>query len=307
MQTNKLNAILGGLLGHAVGDALGSTVEFQDASYIKQVYGRHTEMIGGGVFRWRPGQGTDDSDLQWAVLSSYVDNRSECDIHVVGRKFLAWMDSNPPDIGNTTIQGLTNLEATGDPFKSGVTEGFQGCGNGSLMRTLPTGLIRTEQKARIEETKLISAITHAHPLCVGSCIAYNEIVNDLLEGVPVEDAIRYAQELDIHSDIVDALSIPADTPVEDLDTDGYVLSTLSCAVWAIQQADTFENILVDLVNQGDDSDTTGAVAGGLLGVLHTVEAIPSRWVEVLEYGPQLKAAAPIVARMRELDAEKITD
>ena len=64
--------------------------------------------------------------------------------------------------------------------------------------------------------------------------------------------------------------------MERLRTGGYVIDSLACSVWAIQQDGSFEDVLVALVNRGKDADTTGAIAGGLLGVLHGVEAIPSR-------------------------------
>ena len=60
--------ISGGLLGVAVGDALGATVEFLSPSEINDRFGVHREIVGGGAFNWKPGEGTDDTDLTWAVL-----------------------------------------------------------------------------------------------------------------------------------------------------------------------------------------------------------------------------------------------
>ena len=67
------SGITGGLLGVAAGDALGATVEFMSPSEIRHRFGVHREITGGGAFDWLPGEGTDDTDLTWAVLSAYLD------------------------------------------------------------------------------------------------------------------------------------------------------------------------------------------------------------------------------------------
>ncbi len=77
-----------------------------------------------------------------------------------------------------------------------------------------------------------------------------------------------------------------------------MIDSLACAVWAIQQPESLESVLVDLVNRGDDADTTCAIAGGLLGVIHGADAIPSRWLDKLEYADKMIAAATELARLR---------
>ena len=67
--------IAGALLGLAAGDALGATVEFLSPADIRR-RGRHSEICGGGVFGWRVGQGTDDTDLAYAVARTYVEGYS---------------------------------------------------------------------------------------------------------------------------------------------------------------------------------------------------------------------------------------
>ena len=58
MAESLLDAIAGGLLGVAAGDALGATVEFMTPKEIEEEYGVHREIIGGSELEWRPGQGT---------------------------------------------------------------------------------------------------------------------------------------------------------------------------------------------------------------------------------------------------------
>ncbi len=287
--------IAGGLLGVAAGDALGATLEFMNAAEIRDRYGVHREIIGGGPFGWRPGQGTDDTDLTWAVLSAYLDGRYT--LEKVAANMVDWYRKGPLDIGGATARALDKVRRGGDPRRSGG-RGEYSCGNGSLMRCIPTALVRANDHTRRRELVEISAITHAHVRCTDSCLAYGEIVNVLLDGAEVRHALGAARSLDLHSDVRQALDVDPTLSVEDLGTSGYVIDSLRCAVWAIQQDDTFEEVIVSLVNRGRDTDTTGAIAGGLAGVLHGAEAIPVRWRRELEYHDRMMEAVPDLVRLR---------
>ena len=166
------------------------------------------------------------------------------------------------------------------------------------MRCIPTALVRADAIIRRRELAEISAVTHAHRRCADSCVAYGEIVNALLEGAGAPEALASARALNLDPKVRGALNIDPQLPVDRLRTSGYVIDSLGCAAWAIQQDATFEEVIVALVNRGDDTDTTGAIAGGLVGVLQGVEAIPSRWRRKLEYHDRLVAAVPHLLALR---------
>ena len=63
---------------------------------------------------------------------------------------------------------------------------------------------------------------------------------------------------------------------------GYVIDTLEAALWAFFSTESFEDGAVRAVNLGDDADTVAAVYGGLAGAYYGFDAIPSRWVDILE-------------------------
>ena len=84
----------------------------------------------------------------------------------------------------------------------------------------------------------------------------------------------------------------------DLDTSGYVLGTLGVAVWALFSGLGFEEALITVVNLGGDADTTGAVAGALLGAHYGADAVPARWVRALAYGPEVMSLAPSLCDLR---------
>lgn len=293
-----IDTIARALTGLAAGDALGATVEFLSPAEIERRHGQHREITGGGAFDWRPGQGTDDTDLALAVADGYlnVEGRPGPTINSIAAEMLDWYHTNPRDIGATTRTALAKLDATGDPSTSGCSED-RSCGNGSLMRALPTALVRTDPELRRREAAEISAITHAHPKCVDSCIAYTEIAAALLDGASPRQAIAAARSLDLEPSVRTVLATPAEVPVEELRTSGYVLDSLACATWAIQQSTGYEHVLIALVNRGDDADTTGAIAGGLVGL--TNDKIPSRWTSVLEAADRIEHLAAAIGGIRQ--------
>ena len=77
-----------------------------------------------------------------------------------------------------------------------------------------------------------------------------------------------------------------------------MVSTLQVGVWALLQRRPLEDVLVEVVNLGGDADTTGAVAGGLLGVRDGVAAIPRRWADALEYRDALLSLVPQLLAVR---------
>lgn len=285
-----------GLLGVAIGDALGATVEFMTPAAIQAAHGTHDRIVGGGAFGWRPGQGTDDTDLTWAVAAAYLDGFT---IARVADNMLAWYSTGPRDVGATTAAALSAYGRHGDPTRSGRTHD-RSAGNGSLMRALPTAITQPDPERRAAHAAAISAVTHAEPRCVDACIAYTDIAAALLAGREPHDAIATAAARpELHHEVADALAQPADTSAADLDTSGYVVSSLRCAVWAIRQPEPAPDVLVDLVNRGDDADTTGAIAGGLLGLaMATSDRWPHEWTDPLEYRNRLVTAAPQLVALR---------
>ncbi|MCK9931776.1 ADP-ribosylglycohydrolase family protein [Frankia sp. Mgl5] len=292
----------GALLGLAAGDALGATLEFMPPEEIRRRHGVHTEITGGGAFGWRPGQGTDDTDLTIAVARAYADGYQ---LGAVTEHFLRWYRGRPRDIGGMTAASLGRIADGEEPLAAGAAATAAarggGAGNGSLMRALPTGLTRSHPDRCAREAAEISAVTHADPRCVHACVAYTAIVSALVEGTPVPEALHAGRDTTptVPAPEVDAaLATSAATSLTDLPTTGYVVHSLAVAVWALQQPDSLEDLLVAVVNRGDDADTTGAITGGLLGARDGAAAVPARWAQQLEYAPEISELAPALHSLR---------
>jgi ADP-ribosylglycohydrolase len=130
----------GAMLGLAVGDALGTTIEFSPPGSFAPI----DDIVGGGPFELPPGAWTDDTSMALCLAESLI----ECggfDAADQMRRYLRWyreghMSSTGRcfDIGNTTRAALHRFEDTGDPWCD--SKDPRTAGNGSIMRLAPVVL-----------------------------------------------------------------------------------------------------------------------------------------------------------------------
>jgi ADP-ribosylglycohydrolase len=330
---SRLSKTLGALLGVHAGDSLGATLEFRSWETIKVAYPNGLrDIIGGGAFSWPAGHATDDTDLTRAVLLAYRDlhtlkreaKEDEADLDVVKAAAdysLKWLvgdwpgrklGTQPQDVGNATLTGLENYRYSKDPTTCGAGQGS--AGNGSLMRCIPTGLFTRTTEERQRQSMGISAFTHNDARCTVSCAAYNEMVAALVEGRTVQEAVhagkRVADDLDCPAvkaaiDRGQGMSIAGlanNGPGKELPdhTSGYVLQSLTVAVAALFDSRSFEEVLVDVVRIGADTDTNGAISGGLLGARDGVDAIPKRWLDKLQFRKEFEEIAIDILKIEGL-------
>jgi ADP-ribosyl-[dinitrogen reductase] hydrolase len=72
-----------------------------------------------------------------------------------------------------------------------------------------------------------------------------------------------------------------DIKEEQIFSSGYVLHTLEASIWCLLNTDNYKNAVLKAINLGEDTDTAGAVTGGLAGLLYGHENIPEKWVDQL--------------------------
>jgi ADP-ribosyl-[dinitrogen reductase] hydrolase len=137
---DRIQRSRGCLLGLAVGDALGTTLEFKPPGTFTPI----TDMLGGGPFNLKPGQWTDDTSLALCLAESLIECRGFNPKDQMERYVRWWKEGHLSstgecfDIGNTTRTALSAFLKTGNPI-SGPTDAYS-AGNGSLMRLAPARL-----------------------------------------------------------------------------------------------------------------------------------------------------------------------
>jgi ADP-ribosyl-[dinitrogen reductase] hydrolase len=267
-----LNKALGAYLGFACGDALGSTVEFMTPKQIQKRYGVHQDITGGGWLGLKAGQVTDDTQMSLALGQAIIDHQG-WDIQAVADNFVAWLESNPPDIGNTCRRGITRYRESRELF--GLPRDDE-AGNGACMRNLPVVLATLNRPGFFSEWSLQqSHITHNHPLSNAATLTLGRIVNHLVNGLDMDACKQEAERL------ISQYKEFAYSPYPGK-ASGYIVDTVQTVLHYFFSTGSFESCVIATVNQGGDADTTGALAGMLAGAKYGLQQIPERWLKQLD-------------------------
>jgi len=292
MSTEQLlNRAMGAYLGFACGDALGATVEFMSPKQIRQRYGVHRDMIGGGWLALEAGQVTDDTQMSLAIGQAIIDHQG-WNVQAVADNFVAWLESDPPDIGNTCRRGIMRYRDSGELY--GLPRDDD-AGNGACMRNLPVVLSTLTRPDCFSEWSLQqSHVTHNNPLSDAATLTLGRIVNHLINNQDM-DACKQEAECLIgqHGEF-------AYSPYPGK-ASAYIVDTVQTVLHYFFSTDSFESCLIATVNQGGDADTTGALAGMLAGAKYGVEQIPERWLKQLDrqVAGQIRQQAIALIRLAE--------
>jgi ADP-ribosyl-[dinitrogen reductase] hydrolase len=297
----------GTLLGLASADALGGAVEFMPRSAIRRDHPNGVrEITGGGPHGLRVGEVTDDTAMALAIARACTPEG--IDLDQVAANFLAWYRSDPKDIGITTSRALSKLDA-GVPWRE-VGERMLAqtprklAGNGSVMRCAPIALrFRHDREALREVSVDISRMTHPDPMATWGSVALNQGIAHLLNGGELVDVVEAAVADVDNAEVVETIRGAAGLDDDAVRSGGFVLETLGAAFWTIAHRDSAEEAIVTAVSLGDDTDTTGAVTGALVGARYGVRALPERWLAVLEPRDELVELAGKLLSWSEADAQ----
>lgn len=310
----SIDAVKSMIMGHAVGDALGVPVEFSTRE--ERMNNPVTEMLGYMEYPdMPPGSWSDDTSMTLCLMDSIVQKHGIDYSHIMDN-FLRWVDQSaftPTgkmfDVGRATLQAILKYHNGTEPLLCGGGADYDN-GNGSLMRIAPMAVYlyaKYGTELPLEAMVLVhcvSALTHRHPRSRMACGIYVCIAVQLLAGKGLSEAIRaglskaksyYEQEPVFHSEIatysrlwdIDAFQA---LPVNEIRSSGYVVDTLEAAIWCLLNTKNYEQCVIGAVNLGEDTDTTGAVAGGLAGLAYGYEAIPARWLDKLQKREELERA-----------------
>lgn len=267
------------VLGLAIGDALGVPYEFK-----KRGTFLCKDMVGYKTHHQPKGTWSDDTSMVLATLDSLKSNDGKIVPEDMFERFNRWLQkSDYTPFGEVFDAGIATCKA----LKTGKPQtGEYDNGNGSLMRILPLAFVPCTD----DEIRAVSAITHAHRISMDACVIYVHVANRILAGENINEIIptlQYDKPFDrLHR--IDQLS------AQEIKSSGYVVDTLEAALWAVshKSADagkekSFRSDLLDAVNLGSDTDTVGAVAGGLAGIIYGLDDVAD-WVEALQNRQELE-------------------
>ena len=306
--TDNTNIWLNGIMGVVVGDALGCPVQFESRDEVA----RHpvTGMRGYGTFNLPEGSWTDDSSLTIALLES-IRRVGEIDLDDIMGNFMKWLydgEFTPYgesyDIGRGTMQAINRYRKNRKAKKCGGDEEWNN-GNGSLMRIMPACIYCTVMESSgmysdrdaIDAIHSVGGLTHAHIRSNIACGLYffmakyilfregslqESILEGLTQGFAFYESYLADKENLHYYDRLKDLETFKSLPAEKIKSTGYVVDALEAAVWSLITTDSFDQALLKAVNLGDDTDTVGAIAGGLAGLYYGYDSIPEECLSAIK-------------------------
>ena len=283
----RKNRFLGCLTGLAVGDAVGTTLEFRAPGSFTPI----DDMIGGGPFNLKPGEWTDDTSMALCLAASLVEKQGFDPIDQLERycqwREYGYMSSNGVcfDIGNTVRKALDTFQQTGKTDAG--SKDPESAGNGSIMRLAPVPMyFGSDAQSAIEHSGRSSLTTHGATTCVDACRYLGGLLWGALNGVSKEELLSPTFSL-LHDSwanrpLCGAIAEVANGSFKrrkppEIRGSGYVVKSLEAALWAFHSSEDFRTGCLLAVNLGDDADTTSAVYGQLAGAYYGFAAIPETW------------------------------
>jgi ADP-ribosylglycohydrolase len=297
-----LDKAWGCLAGLALGDALGMPTELLTPEQIAAEYGRIVNLVSPPD--WHPhaalrrGRVTDDTGQALALAGVYL-RHGRIAAEAAAQALLEWAETNQEHLdlylGPSTRRALEALRAGADPRQSGQT----GETNGAAMRIAPVGIVNAgDLEGTLLDTVEACLPTHGTTLAISgaaaaACAVAQAMCNDAtleavleaaMEGAirgrqhgacvwtpPLERrialAVRLVREAESESEALRALYdyVGVDMLVtESIPTAfGLVILAGGDPMRAVRYA----------ANIGGDTDTIGAIAGGICGALRGIEAV----------------------------------
>lgn len=307
-----------GLIGLAVGDALGVPVEFLDRETVRNI--NITEMVGledklPFNSRWGQmipsGSWSDDTSMTISAMETITKDKGEIKYDHIMDSFLDWWFGKkytslgtPFGLGGVVSKALDNYRR-GIPALDCGGANFNDNGNGSLMRMLPFSIYCIENELSEEETveiiKKASSLTHAHDISKMSCFIYTEFLRCLKATrnpklshnyiCTIDYSKYFSQEaIEEHAKLI-RMDFPFINDSDIPEENGYVVPTLESAIYSILNTNNYEEALEKAINMGYDTDTIGAITGSLAGTLYGYDNIPDRWLQKLRKREELEKTA----------------
>jgi ADP-ribosyl-[dinitrogen reductase] hydrolase len=284
-------ATVGSLLGTAVGDAIGLPYEGLSARRRGRLFresGRHHLLAGRGMV---------SDDTEHACFTAQALITSGGDLHRFRRRLARslrwWLLGLPAGVGLATARAILKLWVGVPPTRSGVYS----AGNGPAMRAPILGVALGADPERLKAfVGASTALTHSDPRAHAAALAvalaahlgasgrlsdaasYRQALAGLLSDAAGEELLGLVDRAASSAQAGESLAVFARAIGSRGGVSGYSYHTVPCVlqVW-FRFGDDFARGLMEVVEAGGDTDTSGAIFGGLVGARVGPEGIPADW------------------------------
>lgn len=286
------------IIGFAIGDAMGVPVEFEEREVL--IENPVTMMKGYGAHNVPEGTWSDDTSFVLATMDSIV-KCGEISYNDIAERFCNWIKNGDYtatgkifDIDITSKNALLKYVSSKDVTTCGEA-GIKDNGNGSLSRMIPVAFYCHYNNLRSSEVyeivRGVSSITHSSKESVLGCYIFVNYLLFILNGKDKLASYNMVKFLDykefFDEDTIEFYNRLLKTNinslrVDDLKSESYIVYTLETVLWIILNCNSTSEAIVGAINLGGDTDTIGALAGGISGILYGIEDIPSKWIDSMK-------------------------
>lgn len=282
----------GSLMGLAIGDAFGAPVEFMEKGSFPKI----EKYLTGGTFGLDKGEWTDDTSQMLALIDSLFEQK-EFDAEDFRDKLFSWLyDGYYTTRGRQIGAGkLTMKSLFSHRMKKTVISPFnldKHSGNGSIMRLAPIPIFYYDKGLDVvlQKSSESSLVTHSSVLCQQACKYLGGVTYFLLCGSEKKQLYDFVGNLtkEFNNEFNNLKKL--DLKELDLTNSGYCVHSLEAAMHAFLSTDNFLDGLIQVVNNGRDSDTVGAIYGQIAGAFYGEDNIPEDLVLGLKNIDEIKAS-----------------
>ncbi|MCU5771747.1 ADP-ribosylglycohydrolase family protein [Erwiniaceae bacterium BAC15a-03b] len=291
----------GALIGLAVGDAVGTTLEFlpRDQHSV-------TDMVGGGPFALKPGEWTDDTTMALCLAETYL-HKGRLDLTDFRNRMVNWYRHGVNsvngicfDIGNATRYALEEYLKHGESWFGNT--GPDTAGNAAIIRLAPSAIFQRHSLLHtLHDAEQQGRATHGAVESVDCSRLLGLVLHPLLNGADKNQAFSPTLCLfNARTALINAGEYKQKTR-EQIRSSGYVIDTLEAAMWSVWHTDNFRDAILLAANLADDADSVAATAGQIAGALYGYSAIPQQWrdklvdeTRIADMAAELFKRAPII-------------
>jgi ADP-ribosylglycohydrolase len=296
--SDRERAIVGSLLGTAVGDAIGLPYEGLSPRRASRLLGspnRHRFFFGRGMI-------SDDTEHACLVAEALIADPTGNDFaSELARRLRTWIRLVPAGVGFATLRACLKLNLGITPPRSGVYS----AGNGPAMRSAIIGAAVDDMERLRSLIRVSTCITHTDPRAEQGALAValaarRAAARQQLAPRECIAEIETLCELEASRELVQLLRQAASSAEGGESTkefakliglergvSGYVNHTVPIVLHACwTHSNDFRAAVQSVILCGGDADTTAAIVGGIIGAQVGKDGIPAEWLEGLRDWPR---------------------
>lgn len=299
--SQKFDRYYGTIVGAAVGDAAGASLEFYRHGTITRSVARNAmKMLGGGSLRIGPGQVTDDFELTRTLSNALALKNPNMSFPIddIATGYIDWYNSHPFDIGRTCAKAFNSytsydvangLTISEHMMNTALNLNIDSQANGALMRCSPIALWcrKLSVDQAMEYARQDAMLSHPNKVCQDANAVFTLTLHHLINHPgDALGALRMAEEYvtnvtdesPIAQQVHDWVLVESKWPIDAISCDcniGWVRHAFVLAMHCLRNYEYgFEKAIELTLMKGGDTDTNASIVGALLGGLYGEPEIP---------------------------------